>query len=135
MAEPSCLVNCTIPVKLRDYLKELGINRSELFRKAALDLYEHKICTQCYGKKIADTYKGKFCRDCDHWLLVKRCLDCDELYSKKLHGMEYEGRIICHNCFRKYDKKLNDFFNKELSKVDKEHITASDYIKSVEKDA
>jgi len=120
MTEPSCLVNCTIPVKLRDYLKEKGINRSELFRKAALQMYEHEVCSKCYGNEIADTYKGKFCRDCNHWLLVKRCLDCDELYSRERHGMEYENRIICTNCFNKYDDKLNEFLNKELSRSNDE---------------
>ena len=57
MAEPSCLINCTIPVKLRDFLKENGINRSQLFREAALKMYEHEICPKCYGYDIIDSYK------------------------------------------------------------------------------
>ncbi len=112
----ACLINCTIPVKLRDFLKEHNVNRSELFRKAALQMYEHQICPRCYSDNIQETYKGKMCKDCDKWLTVKPCPDCDTPFGLDRHGTQYEDRIICYDCFNKHQHKLDDWFNKELSK-------------------
>lgn len=120
MTEPSCLVNCTIPVKLRDFLKENGINRSELFRKAALDMYEHQICPKCYSHDIIDSYKGKICRDCNKWLVQKACSNCDVLYTPDRHGTPYKDTIICNDCFTTEQEGLEDWFAKELSKGDKD---------------
>ena len=43
-----CLVNVTIPVKLRDFLIEHNVNRSELFRTAALQYYNLEIYFRKY---------------------------------------------------------------------------------------
>tara|TARA_R100000655_G_C2993586_1_gene193406 strand:+ start:1594 stop:1959 length:366 start_codon:yes stop_codon:yes gene_type:complete len=120
MAEPSCLINCTIPVKLRDFLKENGINRSQLFREAALKMYEHEICPKCYGYDIIDSYKGKICRDCNKWLVQKACPTCDVLYTPNLHGTPYKDKIVCNECFKIAEKEVNDWYNEELSKVNKD---------------
>ena len=124
MTEPSCLINCTIPVKLRDFLKENGINRSELFRKAALDMYEHKICPKCYSSDIIDEYKGKICRDCNRWLTQRACPLCDVLWEPDRHGthliVDGEKKIVCNDCFKINQEELDAFYNKELSKVNKD---------------
>lgn len=118
MAEPSCLVNCTIPVKLRDFLKENGINRSKLFRKAALQMYEHQICPRCYSSDIIDEYKGKICRDCKKWLTQRACPDCDVLWTPDRNGTDIivdgKKKYICHDCFNKHHQQINDWFNEEL---------------------
>jgi len=124
MSEPSCLINCTIPVKLRDFLKENGINRSQLFREAALKMYEYEICPKCYNTDIADTYKGKICRniDCGKWLVQKACPTCDLLFTPHIHGTwdEVEKKIICNDCFKIKQEELDAFYNEELSKVNKD---------------
>lgn len=124
MTEPSCLVNCTIPVKLREFLKENKINRSQLFREAALKMYEHEICPKCYGTDIADTYKGIICRNinCKKWLVQKACPTCDILYTPHRHGTPCpkSGTIICDDCFKIGAEETNDWFNEELSKVNKD---------------
>lgn len=118
--EGACLINCTIPVKLRDFLKEHNINRSELFRKAALQMYEHQICPRCYSTNIIDEYKGKICRDCSKWLVQRACPDCDVLWTPDRNGQKYEDRIICNDCFNKHHQQINEWFNEELSRSNNE---------------
>ncbi len=126
MTEPSCLINCTIPVKLRDFLKENGINRSQLFREAALKMYEHEICPKCYGHDIADTYKGTICRSihCGKWLAQKACPTCDVLYTPQRHGTKLNDggkfEIICNDCFKIKQEEIDAFYNEKLSKVNKD---------------
>ncbi len=110
-----CLVNCTIPTKLRDFLKQHGVNRSELFRNAALKMYEGQLCPKCYSEEIQETYKGKKCLDCNKWLTIKPCVDCDTPYSMDRHGTMYEDRIVCYDCFNKYQHDSAHFFVHPLS--------------------
>ena len=119
MAEPSCLINCTIPVKLRDFLKENGINRSALFREAALKMYEHKICPSCYSSNIADTYKGIICQDCSKWLLQKECPICKIPFTPTINGNPAPNNpdvYLCNECWNIGAESLNDWFNTTLSK-------------------
>lgn len=117
--EGACLINCTIPVKLRDFLKEHNINRSELFRKAALQMFEHQICPKCFSYDIADTYKGKICRNCDKWLVQKECPICEIPFTPDRHGTPYQDKIICNDCFKIGEKEVNEWYEKELSKVNR----------------
>lgn len=120
MAEPSCLINCTIPVKLRDFLKENGINRSALFREAALKMYEHEICPKCYSHNILDSYKGKICKDCNKWLLQKLCPMCDCPFGPDVHGTPYQDKIVCNTCFQIGQKEIENWYIEELSKGKKD---------------
>ena len=126
MTEPKCLVNCTIPVKLRDFLKEHNVNRSELFRTAALQYYDLKICPYCYSHDIKETPKGWRCDPplsrkeyyttdkvggfgCGKWLKFKRCDLCEAAHTPKSGIHAVNGQIGCDQCpeviKQKEDKK------------------------------
>ena len=93
-----CLVNCTIPVKLRDFLAEHKINRSELFRTAALKMMELKICPYCYSHDINQTYKGWQCKDCDKWLKFKRCDLCEAAHCRESRVYALGDKVGCDQC-------------------------------------
>jgi len=109
-----CLVNCTIPVKLRDFLAEHKINRSELFRTAALKMYELKICPYCYGHDIKETPKGWQCSHefrygvqtanstdvsgCGKWLKFKRCDLCEAIHTPTSGLASVKDKIGCDMC-------------------------------------
>ena len=124
MTEPKCLVNCTIPVKLRDFLKEHNVNRSELFRTAALQYYDLKICPYCYSHDIKETLKGWICQSedynsgCGKWLKFKNCELCDALHTPKSGAVSVEGKVGCDLCpehiKEKEEKKLDAVFGNEL---------------------
>ena len=98
MTEPKCLVNCTIPVKLRDFLKEKGINRSELFRKAALRMTEGEICPYCYNDNVEHVPKGWRCTECDKWLKFNRCELCKAIHNLTSGVRGVNGKIGCDIC-------------------------------------
>ena len=114
MTEPKCLVNCTIPVKLRDFLKDKGINRSELFRKAALRLIEGEICPYCYNNKVDNVPKGLICRDCDKWLKFNRCPLCKAKHNLMSGVRDINGKIGCDACPEEEEKKISAVFGNEL---------------------
>ena len=93
-----CLVNCTIPVKLRDFLAEHKINRSELFRTAALKMMELKICPYCYSHDIKETPKGWRCEDCSKWLKFKRCDLCKAIHTPKSGLASVNNKVGCDVC-------------------------------------
>ena len=114
-----CLVNCTIPVKLRDFLAEHKINRSELFRTAALKMYELKICPKCYSHNVKESQKGHLCEDCKQWLKFKRCELCDAAHTpgSGLHAVN--DKVGCDQCpevilLMKETKKIDVVFGNEL---------------------
>ena len=125
MTEPKCLVNCTIPVKLRDFLKEHKINRSELFRTAALKMMELKICPYCYSHDIKETDKGWVCQSedyksgCGKWLKMKHCDLCEALHTPQSRLMSVNGKVGCDICpeiikQKEENKKINVVFGNEL---------------------
>ena len=114
MTEPKCLVNCTIPVKLRDFLKEHNINRSELFRKAALRTVEGKICPYCYNNKVDNVPKGLICRDCDKWLKFNRCPLCKAKHNLMSGVRDINGKIGCDACPEEEEKTISAVFGNEL---------------------
>ena len=108
-----CLVNVTIPVKLRDFLARNKINRSQLFTQVVTKMYENKICPKCYDDNIEETPSSFFCNNCSKgsrtaFLSFKECVnpDCDEYYNLiKNHPeynyfeVEYDGsKIIKKGC-------------------------------------
>ena len=120
-----CLVNCTIPTKLRDFLAEKNVNRSELFREAALKLHDGKICPYCYSHEIKHTDKGWLCqsndyeRGCDKWLKFNRCKLCDAIHTPT-SGLHYvNDKVGCDQCpevilLMKETKEIDVRFGNEL---------------------
>ena len=114
-----CLVNCTIPVKLRDFLAEHKINRSELFRTAALKMMELKICPYCYDHNIRETAKGHQCEECNKWLKFKQCQLCDAIHAPNSGIHDVNGKIGCDQCpevikQKEESKKINVLFGDEF---------------------
>ncbi len=114
-----CLVNVTIPVKLRDFLAEHNVNRSELFRTAALKMMELKICPYCYSHDILETAKGHICTTqwggCGKWLKFKRCELCDSGHTKDSYIASVNGKVGCDQCpehikEKEDNKKINVAF-------------------------
>ena len=116
-----CLVNVTIPTKLRDFLHQHNINRSELFRTAALKLKNLEICPYCYSHDILsppDNLKGYSCNDCNKWLKFKRCDLCDALHTPKSKPAPVNGKVGCDLCPEylqqvEENKKINVVFGNE----------------------
>ena len=117
-----CLVNCTIPVKLRDFLAEHKINRSELFRTAALKMMELKICPYCYSHDIKETPKGWMCEDCSKWLKFKHCELCEAIHTPKSSIHAVNGKIGCDECpevikQKEDNKKINVVFGNDSTRI------------------
>ena len=93
-----CLVNCTIPTKLRDFLAEKNVNRSELFRQAALKLHDGEICPYCYSHEVEHVPKGWKCKDCSKWLKFNRCPLCDAIHNLTSGVRDVDGKIGCDLC-------------------------------------
>jgi hypothetical protein len=116
-----CLVNCTIPAKLRDFLAENNVNRSELFRKAALKLYELKVCPYCYGHDVLQTDKGYKCQDCNKWLKFNRCELCNAKHTPQSYLASVDGKVGCDQCPKHIDEVDE---NKRLDKVFTDEVDA-----------
>ncbi len=131
---PKCLVNCTIPTELRDFLAEHKINRSELLRTAALKMMELKICPSCYSHNINETPKGWRCGDssdhyykagdgrkpkgCGKWLKFKRCDLCEAIHTPKSYLASVNEQIGCDQCpehikEKEENAKINVVFGNE----------------------
>jgi len=119
-----CLVNVTIPVKLRDFLAEHNVNRSELFRTAALKMMEGKICPYCYSHDIKHTPKGWICKSedysagCGKWLKFNRCELCEAIHTPKSYVASVNGKVGCDQCpehikQKEDNKKINVVFGNE----------------------
>ena len=120
-----CLVNCTIPTKLRDFLAKHKINRSELFRTAALKMYELKICPYCYSHDINESPKGWQCltmdltKGCGKWLKFKHCELCDAVHVPKSSLHAVNDKVGCDQCpevilLMKETKEIDVVFGNEL---------------------
>jgi len=108
------LVNVTIPVKLRDFLTRLEINRSKLFTTVVMRMYNKEICPKCYGENIEDNPTSWICEDCSNenrtaYLGFKPCENCGEMYNlinkhpdQNSFRTEYKGskliKMGCSKC-------------------------------------
>ena len=107
------LVNVTIPVKLRDFLKRLNVNRSQLFTKVVTQMYQKEICPKCYSMNISENMVGWFCEDCErianlshdgknyfHWIGYKCCENCDEPYNLPYNKFCQSKDVLkgCYDC-------------------------------------
>ena len=77
------LVNVTIPTKLASFLKQNGVNRSQLFTRIVTMLYVDEICRYCYGTELDKKPVGVECRSCEKWLNFNDCAnpECDQRYD------------------------------------------------------
>ena len=91
------VVNVNIPVKLIAFLKEKGINRSKLFTESVRKLYENEICPKCYGADgISKGACGIQCYDCDIWIKMFPCKNCDTMYQP--HYNMFVQKDDIHGC-------------------------------------
>jgi hypothetical protein len=104
------VVNVNAPVKFLEFLKDNGVNRSELFTKVAASYYEGVICVLCYAK-LDTTIVGSHCPDCaaDYykrtretktmWRSFNNCPNCNESYSyENLFRQSKQGLDGCQIC-------------------------------------
>jgi len=113
-----CLVNVTIPVKLRDFLKNQRppVNRSQLFTTIVKKMYDKEICSLCYGSNIRESIVGFCCEDCevlptmkgrfDFWIYLKDCDNCNSEYQPPYNRFCQSKDIErgCYDCIRKEDR-------------------------------
>ena len=77
-----CLVNVTIPTKLRDFLSKNKVNRSKLFKEVVTRMYKREICPKCYRENIINGIMVISCEDCGCKIEYNSCDKCGELYEK-----------------------------------------------------
>ena len=119
-----CLVNVTIPTKLRDFLAQHNVNRSELFRTAALQYHNLQICPYCYSHEIKENDKGWRCisddyeRGCEKWLKFKHCKLCNAVHTPTSGLASVNNKVGCDLCpeylqQKEDNKKINVVFGNE----------------------
>ena len=113
-----CLVNVTIPTKLRDFLAQHNVNRSELFRTAALQYHNLEICPHCYCHDIKETHKGHQCVDCNKWIKFKRCGLCEAAHAPESSVYAVGNKVGCDQCpeiikQKEDNRKINVVFGNE----------------------
>ena len=104
------VVNVNAPVKFLEFLKDNGVNRSELFTKVAASYYRKEICNVCYSK-LELTGVGAYCQPCGtrywqrtkstktFWKSFNDCPNCDESYShENLFAQTKQGLNGCQKC-------------------------------------
>ena len=96
-----CLVNVTIPTKLRDFLVKNNIPRSKLFRECVNRLYMHQICPKCYDENIINGIMALSCDDCKAIIKYKACGECGESYMRGKNmpkAVKNSSRFGCEKC-------------------------------------
>jgi len=96
-----CLVNVTIPTKLRDFLAKNKINRSKLFTSVVTRLYMHQICPKCYRENIVNGIMALTCDDCKAIIKYKECGECGEMYHRGVNmpkAVKNSSRFGCERC-------------------------------------
>jgi len=104
------VVNVNAPVKFLEFLKDNGVNRSELFTKVAASYYHKEICNVCYSK-LEHTGVGAYCQPCGSqywartestktfWKYFNDCPNCKESYShENLFAQTKQGLSGCQKC-------------------------------------
>jgi len=121
------VINVNAPVKFIEFLKDNGINRSELFTKVAASFYHKEICNVCFSK-LYDTKIGRQCEECAHqyykktgdvksfWKQFYNCPECQEPYShENTFAQTKQGLQGCTECQETKQERLdiNEFKPKE----------------------
>ena len=91
-----CLVNVTIPSKLRDFLVDNKVNRSQLFTKIVTDMYKKELCPKCFSRNITDSMFAIICEDCTSVIQYKNCSECNTGYHRPAmdkHNNVIEGNL------------------------------------------
>ena len=86
-----CLVNVTIPTKLRDFLSTSVVTR----------LYMNQICPKCYNENIVNGIMALKCDDCNCIIKYKPCGECDEMYLRGVNmpkAVKNSSRFGCERC-------------------------------------
>jgi hypothetical protein len=76
-----CIVNVTIPTKLRDFLIKNDVNRSKLFTDVVLRMHSTEICPKCYRENLTDGVMALRCDDCDKVIKYNECDACNAKYQ------------------------------------------------------
>ena len=116
------VINVNAPVKFIEFLKDNGINRSELFTKVAASFYKKEICNVCYSK-LHKSPVGNSCDNCSHqyylktgeiitvWKQFNSCSECQEPYShENLYAQTKQGLHGCNKCQEGKQQKISDPF-------------------------
>jgi hypothetical protein len=90
-----CLVNVTIPTKLRDFLADNKVNRSKLFTNVVTELYKKELCPKCYRRNITDSMFAIVCEDCNVVIQYNNCSECNAGYHRP--GINISGEVIVGN--------------------------------------
>ena len=96
-----CLVNVTIPTKLRDFLSKNKVNRSKLFTSVVTKLYMHQICPKCFNESIINGIMALSCEDCKAIIKYKACGECGESYMRGKNmpkPVKNSSRFGCERC-------------------------------------
>jgi len=95
-----CLVNVTIPTKLRDFLSKHKINRSQLFTRVVTMIYCNALCPKCYGDHVTDSLMAIRCDDCDIVIKYNKCQHCETQYNKQNLplGLKNSSEVGCETC-------------------------------------
>ena len=113
------VINVNAPVKFIEFLKDNGINRSELFTKVAASFYKKEICNVCYSK-LHKSPVGNSCDNCSHqyylkpgeiktvWKLFNSCAECQTPYShENLYAQTKQGLHGCQECQEPKQERLD----------------------------
>jgi ribosomal protein L40E len=87
-----CLVNVTIPTKLRDFLIENKVNRSQLFTQVVTDMFKKELCPKCYSRNVTDSLFAIVCDDCTQIIEYNKCYECDASYQRPT--MDKQNNVI-----------------------------------------
>jgi len=121
------LVNLTIPVTLKNFLDKHVKNRSEFFTRVVTMLYVGEICPTCYSDSyLAKAPVGIECTNCDTWIQLFKCPNCEERYDPRQHiGMSINphfnpahGSKQCSKC--KDVEELSDEILAQLKEEEEE---------------
>ena len=126
------VINVNVPIKLVEFLKDEGINRSEMFTDVATRMFKKKICNVCYTK-LRETKIGRQCEECAHQYYIKtnglietfwkhfyNCPECKEPYShENTFALTKQGLQGCLECQETKQERLdiNEFAPKEKNDV------------------
>jgi len=114
------VININVPIKLIEFLKDEGINRSELFTVVATRMHDHLICNHCYSE-LRETKIGRQCEECAQQFYIKtnglietfwkhfyNCPECQEAYShENTFALTKQGLQACLECQETKQERLD----------------------------